>query len=102
MINREAWEWYDQEARNQSLKLWTMRLTSQQIQSIRDIAYQIAGECGRVLVFGSRLDDNARVSRLMYGRKVDVIISAPNLKQLPIHDVALMEGRALCIEPQPE
>jgi predicted nucleotidyltransferase len=99
-----------------------MRLTSQQIQSIRDIAYQIAGKRGRVHVFGSRLDDNAwggdldllielpeavikpalmavqisaRVSRLMYGRKVDVIISAPNLKQLPIHEVALKEGQAL-------
>jgi len=33
-----------------------------------------------------------RVSLAMHGRKVDVIIKAPNLKQLPIHTVALKEG----------
>ncbi len=34
----------------------------------------------------------ARVSRSMYGRKVDVLIKAPNLMHLPIHSVALAEG----------
>ncbi|MGV6816727.1 MAG: nucleotidyltransferase domain-containing protein [Thiotrichales bacterium] len=99
-----------------------MRLTSQQMQSIREIAHRVAGENSRVRVFGSRLDDKARggdldlllelpkavtrpalmaaqmsaqVSRLMHGRRVDVVISAPNLKQLPIHEVALKEGQAL-------
>jgi hypothetical protein len=28
----------------------------------------------------------------MYGRKVDVLIKAPNLKLLPIHSIALAEG----------
>lgn len=73
-------------------------------------------------VFGSRLDDTAHggdldlmleltesvdnpalmaaqmsalVSRAMHGRKVDVLLSAPNLKHLPIHDIAFMEGKLL-------
>ncbi|MCW5600359.1 hypothetical protein [Nitrosomonas sp.] len=35
---------------------------------------------------------SAKVSRLMHGRKVDVLLSAPNLKRLPIHDIAFEEG----------
>ncbi len=31
----------------------------------------------------------------MKGRKVDVIISAPNLMRLPIHDIAFQEERLL-------
>lgn len=73
-------------------------------------------------VFGSRLDDTAHggdvdlmlelpepvdnpalmaaqmsalVSRAMHGRKVDVLLSAPNLMRLPIHDIALKEGQLL-------
>lgn len=99
-----------------------MRLTDEQIQAIRQFAQQIAGVKSRVRVFGSRLDDNAhggdldlmleltepvenpalmaaqlaaRVSRVMHGRKVDVLLSAPNLKRLPIHDVAYKEGQVL-------
>ena len=34
----------------------------------------------------------ARVSRSMDGRRVDVLIKAPNLMHLPIHTVALAEG----------
>ncbi len=34
----------------------------------------------------------ARVSRNMYGRKVDVLIKAPNLLHLPIHTAALAQG----------
>jgi predicted nucleotidyltransferase len=72
-----------------------------------------------VRVFGSRLDEHSRggdldlllslpepvdhpallaatlaakVSRSMHGRKVDVLIDAPNLKHLPIHEIALREG----------
>jgi hypothetical protein len=37
----------------------------------------------------------ARVSRAMFGRKVDVVLSAPNLKRLPIHDIAFEEGQLL-------
>ncbi len=96
-----------------------MRLTIQQTRTIKQLATQIAGEHARVRVFGSRLDDqarggdldlmlelpepvdnpaflaaqlSARVSRLMHGRKVDILLAAPNLMRLPIHDVAYREG----------
>ena len=99
-----------------------MRLTDYQIQFIRQLAYQVAGSQSRVRVFGSRLDDtahggdidlmlelpepvdnpaliaaqmSARVSRAMHGRKVDVLLSAPNLMRLPIHDLAFKEGQLL-------
>lgn len=99
-----------------------MRLTDQQIDIIRDLAKQVAGSESRVRVFGSRLDDSARggdldimrelphpienpalmaarmsalVSRAMDGRKVDVLLSAPNLLRLPIHNVAFNEGQLL-------
>ena len=99
-----------------------MRLTSDQIQTIRQMTYEIAGVKSSVRVFGSRLDDSARggdldlmlelmepvenpalmaaqmsarVSRAMHGRKVDVLLSAPNLMRLPIHDVAFKEGQLL-------
>jgi predicted nucleotidyltransferase len=99
-----------------------MRLTDSQIQTIRQLARQVAGSRSRVRVFGSRLDDNARggdidlmlelpesvdnpalmaaqmsalVSRAMHGRKVDVLLSAPNLARLPIHDLAFKEGQLL-------
>ncbi len=99
-----------------------MRLTNDQINIIRQLASQIAGNQSRVRVFGSRLDDaarggdidlmielpepvdnpalmaaqmSARVSRAMHGRKVDVLLSAPNLMHLPIHDIAFKEGQLL-------
>lgn len=99
-----------------------MRLTDYQTQAIRQLAHQLAGSQSRVRVFGSRLDDaahggdldlllelpepvanpalmaaqiSAQVSRVMHGRKVDVLLSAPNLKRLPIHDMAFKEGKLL-------
>ena len=96
-----------------------MRLTDHQIAAIRILTHQLAGTQSRVRVFGSRIDDTkqggdldlmlelpeavdnpaflaaqmaAKVSRLMNGRKVDVLLSAPNLMRLPIHDVAFKEG----------
>lgn len=96
-----------------------MRLTPQQIADIRLSAAQCAGASARIWLFGSRVHDErrggdvdllleldepvpeparlaarlaARVSRLMYGRKVDVLIKAPNLAELPIHGIALAEG----------
>lgn len=99
-----------------------MRLTDQQTRTIREIARQLAGEGCRVRVFGSRLVDamrggdidlllempdrvdnpavlsaqlSARISRAMGDRKVDVVILAPNLRHLPIHDIALAEGKIL-------
>jgi predicted nucleotidyltransferase len=99
-----------------------MRLTDDQIQAIRRLACEVAGDQARVTVFGSRLDDAAhggdldlmlelpepvdnpalmaarmaaKVSRTMSGRKVDVLLSAPNLMRLPIHDIAFKEGQLL-------
>ena len=99
-----------------------MRLTDSQIQAIRQLSQQVAGVKSSVRIFGSRLDDTAHggdldllleltesvdnpalmaaqisalVSRAMYGRKVDVLLSAPNLMRLPIHDVAFKEGKLI-------
>jgi len=99
-----------------------MRLTDDKTQAIRQLARQIGGGQSRVRVFGSRLDDTAKgrdldlllelpepvanpalmatqlsalVSRVMFGRKVDVLLSAPNLMHLPIHELAFKEGRLL-------
>lgn len=100
-----------------------MRLNNDQIQRIRQLAEQVAGRSlASVRVFGSRLDDQAtggdldlmlelsepaenpaliaaqmaaRTSRIMHGRKVDVLLSAPNLMRLPIHDAAFEEGKLL-------
>ena len=99
-----------------------MRLTDRQAQAIRQLALQVAGNSARVRIFGSRLDDtlgggdldlmlelpepvdnpalmaaqfSAKVTRLMHGRKVDVLLSAPNLLRLPIHDIAFEEGQLL-------
>jgi predicted nucleotidyltransferase len=96
-----------------------MRLTAEQITIIKHATYELAGHDARTWLFGSRVDDQSkggdvdllvevdaeviepaqlsakiatRVSLAMHGRKVDVIIKAPNLKQLPIHIVALQEG----------
>lgn len=99
-----------------------MRLTDEQMEAIRQSARQIGGELARVRVFGYRLDDSARggdldlmlelpepvdnpalmaaqlaarASHALHGRKVGVVISAPNLMRLPIHDIAFQEGRLL-------
>ena len=99
-----------------------MRISEQQAQSIRQIVRETAGVAARVRLFGSRLDDaarggdldllveipssvdrpaalaarlSARISRAMDGRSVDVVLLAPNLRRLPIHDLALREGVTL-------
>ena len=99
-----------------------MRITNHQIEIIRHVVREHAGDNAIVSLFGSRLDDNAkggdvdllvqlsekvdnpallasqissRISREMQGRKVDVLLMAPNLKQLPIHNVALEQGKQL-------
>jgi predicted nucleotidyltransferase len=96
-----------------------MRLTPAQVEAIRHSAALLAGDAARVWLFGSRVHDDARggdvdlllelddpvaepaqltarlatqVSRVMHGRKVDVLIKAPNLQHLPIHTIALAEG----------
>ncbi len=103
-----------------------MRLTAPQIEGIRRIAGQPAGDEAEIRVLGSRLDPRARgsdldlllelprpiantallatqvsaqvsgqLTRLMDGRKVDVVLAAPNLLRSPIHEVALKEGHPL-------
>jgi predicted nucleotidyltransferase len=96
-----------------------VRLTPKQISAIQETTSELAGSTARVWLFGSRVSDDARggdvdllveldqavaepaqlsarfaarVSRAMYGRKVDVLIKAPNLLHLPIHTIALAEG----------
>ncbi|WP_218563921.1 nucleotidyltransferase domain-containing protein [Marinospirillum perlucidum] len=99
-----------------------MRLTPQQATSIQHLCAEIFGQEVSVKVFGSRLDDqlkggdldllvkslkpipeparksallSTRVSRLLQGRKVDVLLIAPNLKYLPIHRIAEEQGELL-------
>jgi len=99
-----------------------MRLKPYQIDIIRQTVADLAGEGAQVSLFGSRTDDNARggdidlfvelphpvdepawlsakisgrISFRLGGRKVDVILSAPNLGHSPIHDVAKKQGIVL-------
>ena len=96
-----------------------MRLSPASTALIRRIVTEQAGSDARVRLFGSRLDDArrggdidllveldhpvahpaqlsadiaARCSRRLQGRKVDVVISAPNLSELPIHTHARSRG----------
>ena len=96
-----------------------MRLSPEQIALTRQIVQMLVGTQSRVWLFGSRVDDSLRggdidllvdcdklvndpallaarlsasLSRAMDGRKVDVIIRAPNLLALPIHTIAVEEG----------
>ena len=96
-----------------------MRLSPEQVAVIRQGVARLAGDTARVWLFGSRVRGDERggdvdllleldeaveeparlaaqlavhVSRSMHGRKVDVLIKAPNLLQLPIHAIALAEG----------
>jgi predicted nucleotidyltransferase len=99
-----------------------MRISEQQAQIIHQIVQEATGGQATVRLFGSRLDDaarggdldllvelptavdhpaaltarlSARISRFMDGRSVDILLLAPNLRRLPIHDVALREGTKL-------
>lgn len=96
-----------------------MRLTPSQIDSIRVTAHQLLGESVRVTLFGSRVKDDlkggdvdllvevnervdnpalmsarmaSRVSRAMNGRRVDVVLKAPNLLQQPIYSITRQTG----------
>lgn len=96
-----------------------MRLSAEQILRLKHLAIELGGADARLRLFGSRLDDTrsggdvdlllelrspavdpaplaarmaARASRVLGGRKVDVVLAAPNLQRLPIHEVALREG----------
>ena len=99
-----------------------MRLTVSQAESIRHIAREMFGDEVQVTLFGSRARNDskggdvdllvdirspvnepavmmarlsARVSRALNGRKVDVLISAPNLNEFAIHRFARESGIVL-------
>ncbi|MBE0440400.1 MAG: nucleotidyltransferase domain-containing protein [Gammaproteobacteria bacterium] len=96
-----------------------MRITSEQASQIKQVVYQIFGEQATVWLFGSRVNDQAQggdvdlfiqtqtplldpavlaaktavqVMRLQNGRKVDVIVQAPNSTPQPIFDIARETG----------
>lgn len=96
-----------------------MRLNTDQINIIRRVVREEAGEGVVVRLFGSRLADaarggdidlllqsagvienpalfsariSARLMRALGGRHVDVLLGAPNLKTLPIHRLAVTDG----------
>ena len=96
-----------------------MRLSQEHIRALKRLAAEEAGPSARLRLFGSRLDDAARggdgdllleldapvahpapliarlaarASRAMDGRKVDVLLLAPNLMRQPIHDIAQRQG----------
>lgn len=99
-----------------------MRLQPRQIAALKRLAEEQFGPQARLRLFGSRLDGQAkggdvdllvelpvpvpqpalqsarlaaRLSRVLDGRRVDVLLSAPNLARLPIHDIAMRQGRLL-------
>lgn len=99
-----------------------MRLSAVQQQQIKQAVAEACGGDVIVKVFGSRLDDNkkggdidlliqlsnrvaqpallcgqirAKIMRKIGEQKIDVLLVAPNLPRLPVHDVAEAEGVAL-------
>ncbi len=99
-----------------------MRLTPENVKRIRELVGEIASAEAEVYLFGSRLDDRARggdvdlllvlphaverpaeltarlaarISRALGGRRVDVLLDAPNLRRLPVHEHARREGKRL-------
>jgi hypothetical protein len=99
-----------------------MRLTPDQIARVHAIVVDQAGVDAVVRLFGSRLDDGIKggdvdllvdlpraveapaplaakiaglVSCALDGRKVDVVLAAPNLMNLPIHEIARRDGVVL-------
>ena len=96
-----------------------MRLSAGQINIIRQTVATLAGPAAVTRVFGSRTDDGlrggdidlyvelkepvdsavrlsarigARLQQLLGDRRIDVLISAPNLPQHPIHRIARETG----------
>jgi predicted nucleotidyltransferase len=96
-----------------------MRLTANERSTILRVVDQVTRTRGRVWLFGSRTDDTARggdldllvespvpvphPARLLAAigarlemalgeRRIDLLLQAPNLKQLPVHRVAKATG----------
>jgi len=96
-----------------------MRITTEQAFQIKQVVHQIFGEQASVWLFGSRVNDKAqggdvdlliktqtpllnpavlaakvsvKVMKLQHGRKVDVVVQAPNSAPQPIFDIAVQTG----------
>jgi predicted nucleotidyltransferase len=96
-----------------------MRLTSDQIQVIKETAYSVLGEDSRVILFGSRVDDakkggdidllfetehilDNRVNsvgalyvaliRKLGDRKIDILLKDPSTPEAPVLQVARQTG----------
>jgi predicted nucleotidyltransferase len=92
------------------------------MQTIRDVVSRECGSAAQAWLFGSRLDDarrggdvdllieldnpverpallsarlSALISRSLGGRRVDVLLSAPNLTRQAVHRVAEEQGQLL-------
>lgn len=96
-----------------------MRLTTHQIDVIRETVHTLLGNDAEVTLFGSRVDDTARggdidlmvtvpaplerpavtaarvattLERRLDGRHVDVVLVTPDTTPQPIHDLARRQG----------
>lgn len=96
-----------------------MRLSRKQVEAVRRAVDEVAGSSARVRLFGSRLRDDgrggdvdllvtldrpidnpawmaarleARISRALEGRSVDVILKGPNLASNPLQRIAEEQG----------
>jgi len=96
-----------------------LRLSRKQVEAVRRAFDEVAGSSARVRLFGSRLRDDvrggdvdllvtldqpieapawmaarleARISRALEGRSVDVILKGPNLASNPLQRIAEEQG----------
>jgi len=96
-----------------------MRITTQQQTLIKQIVNDLIADNPQITLFGSRVDDSqkggdidlmitlknsinhpaalsakiaVKLTRLFQGRKVDILLSAPNLKEQSIHNSARENG----------
>jgi predicted nucleotidyltransferase len=99
-----------------------MRLTPSERAAIADVVARLAGHEARVTLFGSRTRDERRggdidllvelpaaverpallaaqletaLARVLGEQKIDIVLAAPNLRELAVHRVARREGIAL-------
>lgn len=84
-----------------------MRLSAEHMKQLKRVVFEEGGPRMRLRLFGSRLDDAAVSGDVdllleldepvaepawLAARKVDVVLAAPNLVRLPIHEVAFRRG----------